>query len=79
MEIKVKSVYRHFKGNYYYVEDVATHSEDGSQYVVYRCLYGDHGLYVRPLSMFLEKVDKNKYPDAAQEYRFALVDTFTKS
>lgn len=78
MKLKIKSVYRHFKGNYYYVEDVATHSEDGNQYVVYRCLYGDHGLYVRPLSMFLDKVDKNKYPDAEQEYRFALVDTFTK-
>ena len=42
--------------------------------MVYRKLYGDGGLWVRPLAMFLEPVDKEKYPDAKQEYRFELLD-----
>ena len=67
-----KGIYRHFKGNYYLVEDVATNSEDGSEYVVYRALYEDTKLYVRPLNMFLSKVDKYKYPDCNQTYRFEL-------
>lgn len=71
-EIKLKRVYRHFKGDYYLVEDIARNSETGEDYVVYRKLYGDGGLWIRPLKMFLEKVDKDKYPDAAQEYRFEL-------
>lgn len=47
-EIKVKSIYKHFKGNLYLVEDIATHSETREKYVVYRALYGDVGLYIRP-------------------------------
>ena len=66
----VHGVYRHFKGNYYYVEDVASDSETGEPLVVYRALYGEKGLYVRPLAMFLSEVDREKYPDANQEYRF---------
>ena len=71
-EIQVKRIYRHFKGDYYLVEDVAKHSETGEAYVIYRKLYGDGGLWVRPTAMFLEPVDKKKYPDAKQEYRFEL-------
>lgn len=48
--------YRHFKGNEYQVLDVAKHSESGELYVVYRCLYGDESLWIRPLEMFTEKV-----------------------
>jgi hypothetical protein len=73
-EVKVNRVYRHFKGDHYLVIDVARHSETGEEYVVYRKLYGDGGLWVRPLAMFLEPVDKEKYPDAKQEYRFELLD-----
>ena len=69
-EIEIGAVYRHFKGNYYKVEDIARHSETGEIYVVYRQMYGDESLWIRPLSMFLEKTDKEKYPDSAQEYRF---------
>lgn len=73
-EVKVNRVYRHFKGDHYLVVDVARHSETGEEYVVYRKPYGDGGLWVRPLSMFLEPVDKKKYPDAKQEYRFELLE-----
>lgn len=73
-EVKVNRVYRHFKGDCYLVVDVARHSETGEDYVVYRKLYGDGGLWVRPLAMFLEPVDKKKYPDAGQEFRFELLD-----
>ncbi|HEY6873258.1 MAG TPA: DUF1653 domain-containing protein [Geobacteraceae bacterium] len=48
--------YRHYKGNYYEVLGVACHSETEELLVVYRCLYGDHSLWVRPLAMFVEDV-----------------------
>ena len=73
-EVKVHGVYRHFKGRYYIVEGVARHSEDGTDYVVYRQLYGENGLWVRPLDMFLEPVDRDKYPDCPQQYRFEPVE-----
>lgn len=71
-KLVIKGIYKHFKGNYYLVEDIATHSEDNSKYVVYRALYGDYALYIRPLDMFLSKVDKEKYPNITQTYRFEL-------
>lgn len=71
-ELKIKGIYKHFKGDLYLVEDVATHSETREKYVVYRALYGDTGLYIRPYDMFMSKVDREKYPDVEQEYRFEL-------
>ena len=67
MEVKIKGVYKHFKGNKYIVEDIATNSETLEKMVIYRALYGDNTLYVRPYEMFVEKVNKN-----GQEYRFEL-------
>lgn len=72
MEVKVKGIYKHFKGDYYLVEDIAIHSETNEKLVIYRSLYGESELYARPYDMFLEKVDKVKYPDVVQEYRFEL-------
>ena len=72
MDIKIKGVYKHFKGSYYFVEDLAINSETDEKYVVYRALYGDNLLYIRPLDMFISKVDKSKYPNIEQEYRFEL-------
>ena len=54
-DIVLKRVYRHFKGDCYLVEDVARHSETGEEYVVYRKLYGDGSLWIRPKSMFLDR------------------------
>lgn len=71
-KLKIHGIYKHFKGDYYLVEDVAIHSETKEKYVVYRGLYGDTALYIRPYDMFLSKVDKLKYPDVKQEYRFEL-------
>lgn len=71
-ELKLKRVYRHFKGDYYLVEDIANDSETGEPFVVYRKLYGDGGLWIRPLKMFLSEVDHEKYPDCEQKYRFEL-------
>ncbi len=79
MELKIKGVYKHFKGDYYLVEDVATHSETKEKYVVYRGLYGDNNLYIRPYEMFISKVDKNKYPNVEQEYRFELQNIESKN
>lgn len=67
MEVLVGRIYRHFKGDYYLVEGFAINSETEEKMVIYRPLYGDGGLYVRPYDMFLEKVNKNN-----QEHRFEL-------
>ena len=71
-ELKINGIYKHFKGDYYLVIDIATHSETKEKYVVYRRLYGDCSLWIRPLDMFLSEVENEKYPNVQQKYRFEL-------
>lgn len=63
--------YRHYKGAFYHVTGVARHSETQEWLVVYRCLYGDFGLFVRPLEMFTESVTK----DGKTVPRFEFIET----
>ena len=67
-------LYRHYKGNLYEVVDTVRHSETLEPLTLYRALYGDHGLWVRPAAMFLEDVEVN----GAKQARFAKVSQPTK-
>ena len=71
-DIKINGIYKHFKGDYYLVIDIANHSETKEKYIVYRSLYGDNNLYIRPMDMFLSEVDHEKYHNVEQKYRFEL-------
>ncbi len=66
--------YRHFKGKCYQVLCIAENSETSNKEVIYQALYAPYKIYARDLDMFMSKVDKEKYPDAGQEYRFELLD-----
>lgn len=67
-----RGIYRHYKGAQYELLETATHSETGERLVVYRALYGDYGVWVRPLEMFAESVEQNGRPTP----RFDLVKAF---
>jgi len=66
-ELKIKGIYKHFKGDLYLVEDIIYHSETEEKMVAYRALYGDNKLWCRPYDNFFEEVNRN-----GQKYRFEL-------
>ena len=71
-KLKIKGVYKHFKGDLYIVEDVCKDCETTEDVVLYRALYGDGDLWSRKKDDFLSEVDHEKYPDCLQKYRFEL-------
>ena len=68
--VEVGKCYRHFKGGVYQVTAVATHTETKEKVVVYQALYGNYEFYVRPYDMFVSEVDRKKYPEVSQRFRF---------
>lgn len=66
----VGKTYKHFKGNLYKVLCIATDSETNEEVVVYEALYGKHLIWTRPYDMFNSLVDRKKYPNIKQKYRF---------
>lgn len=73
-EIVIGGIYRHFKGDYYLVEQLAKDCETAETVVIYRQLYDQGELWVRPLADFLKEVDHEKYPLVTQKYRFELIE-----
>ena len=72
MKVIKNRIYRHFKGDLYIVVDIGINSETNEEMVIYRGLYGNGPLYVRPLDMFISEVNHQKYPNVKQKYRFQL-------
>lgn len=74
MEVKIHGIYKHYKGDLYIVEDIARHSETLEEMVIYRGLYEDSPLWVRPMSLFIDEVNKN-----GQKLRFELQEITSKA
>ena len=72
--LKIKGIYKHYKGDSYIVEDICYHSETGEKMVLYRALYGEGKLWCRPYDMFLDEVNKNGH-----KYRFTLQNIKSKN
>lgn len=80
-QVKIGKVYRHFKGNYYFVENVALDSETKERVVIYKPIYErqDSKIWVRREAMFLEEIDITRKDNiTGQKYRFELVEELEK-
>ena len=77
-EIKIHGIYKHFKGDYYLVEELAKDSETLEDVVIYRKLYEDGSCFVRPLIDFIGEVNHDKYPNVKQKYKFELIESYSK-
>ncbi len=77
-EIKIHGIYKHFKGDYYLVEEIAKDCETLEDVVIYRKLYEDGSCWVRPLKDFVGKVNHEKYPNVEQVYKFELIEPYSK-
>lgn len=77
-EVKAGEYYRHFKDKVYQIVAVAKNSETEEKMVVYQAMYGEQEIWVRPYDMFVSEVDREKYPDADQKYRFEKIEPPTE-
>ena len=81
-EVKIGKVYRHFKGNYYFVENIALDSETNERMVIYKSIYDNNKtkIWVRSEKMFLSKIDENREDNVTgQKYRFEIVRNLEKN
>ena len=80
-EVQIGKVYRHFKGNYYFVENVALDSETKERMVVYKPIYDrlDSKIWVRNEKMFLEEIPERPDNITGQKYRFELCEELSKN
>lgn len=80
-KVQINRVYQHFKGNYYYVLDIALDSETQERMVVYKPLYPrqDSQTWVRPEKMFLEEIPERPDNVTGQKHRFELVEVLSKN
>lgn len=69
-KVHINHIYRHYKGDQYIVLGIGKHSETLEEHVIYRALYGDGQIWVRPINLFIDEVDHKKYPNVKQKYRF---------
>lgn len=80
-QVKIGKVYRHFKGNYYFVEDVALDSETKERMVIYKPIYdrNDSRVWIRREAMFLEEIEQTRKDNiTGQKYRFELYEDLEK-
>lgn len=80
-KVKIGKVYRHFKGNYYFVENVGLDSETQERIVIYKAIYDrdDSQIWIRPEKMFLEKISERPDNITGQKHRFELAKEFDKN
>jgi hypothetical protein len=78
IDIVEPGYYRHFKGNLYRVLMTAKHTETEESMVIYQAMYGHRQIWCRPYSDFVAKVDKTKYPNSSQTYRFEKIERMTE-